>query len=424
MEKHDGEVDKAQCEEYDLIIIGAGPSGLFCALNSAKIGRKILLLEKKDSPGRKLLVSGCGQCNITHEGDMAPFFEHYGDGGRFLRPALFGFTNCDLISFFGEKGLAFCTENGGKIFPKTMRSRDVLDVLMKECESKGVQLKCGKEVRSVSRSDSGFTVRCGDRCYRSPQLVIATGGRSYPATGSTGDGYRFARDLGHRITEIGPALTPLIISDYPFAGLAGISFPELKVSIYRQRKIREGQGDILFTHQGLSGPGILDLSRFIRAGDTLKISFVPTERRQDLDEWLLCRMRADGSRRLRTMLGELPFGRPLPARLIDSILEVSNIPIEQRFANLSRDMRNSLADNLTALPLIVSELGGFDVAMVTRGGVDLKEVNPKTMESRLVKGLYLVGEVLDIDGDTGGYNLQAAFSTAMLAASSITNKYK
>jgi predicted Rossmann fold flavoprotein len=424
MEKHDDDVDKGHCEEYDLIIIGAGPSGLFCAVNSAQIGRKILLLEKKDSPGRKLLISGCGQCNITHEGDIAAFLEHYGDGGRFLRPALLGFTNCDLVSFFKEKGLAFRTENGGKIFPKTMRSRDVLDVLMKECESKGVQLRCGQKVRSVSRSESGFTVHCGNCSYRSPLLVIATGGSSYPATGSTGDGYRFARELGHSMAEIGPALTPVYIRDYPFAGLAGISIPGLKVSIYRQKKIREGRGDILFTHQGLSGPGILDLSRFIRAGDTLKISFVPEERRQDLEDWLLCRMRDDGSRRLRSMLAELPFSAPLPARLIDGILEISDIPRELRFANLSREMRNSLVDNLTALPLVVSELGGFDVAMVTRGGVALKEVNPKTMESRLVKGLYLVGEVLDIDGDTGGYNLQAAFSTAMLAARSIKNRYQ
>jgi predicted Rossmann fold flavoprotein len=296
--------------------------------------------------------------------------------------------------------------------------------LMKECESKGVHLRCGQKVRSVSRSESGFTVHCGDRCYRSPLLVIATGGRSYPATGSTGDGYRFARELGHSITEIGPALTPVIIRDYPFSGLAGISFPEMKISIYRQKKIRERRGDILFTHQGLSGPGILDLSRFIRAGDTLKISFVPEERKQDLEEWLLRRMRDDGSRKLRSMLAELPFGAPLPARLIDGILEVSNIPREQRFANLIREMRNLLVDNLTALPLVVSELGVFDVAMVTRGGVALKEVNPKTMESRLVKGFYLVGEVLDIDGDTGGYNLQAAFSTAMLAAKSIKNNYR
>jgi predicted Rossmann fold flavoprotein len=295
--------------------------------------------------------------------------------------------------------------------------------LMKECESKGIHLRCGQKVRSVSRSESGFTVHCGDRCYRSPLLVIAAGGRSYPATGSTGDGYRFARDLGHSIMEIGPALTPVIIRDYPFSGLAGISFPELKVSIYRQKKIREGRGDILFTHQGLSGPGILDLSRFIRAGDTLKISFVPEERKQDLEEWLLCRIRVDGKRKLRSTLAELPFCRPLPARLIDGILEVSNIPGEQRFANLSKDMRNLVVDNLTALPLVVSELEGFDVAMVTRGGVALKEVNPKTMESRIVEGLYLVGEVLDIDGDTGGYNLQAAFSTAMLAARSIKNNY-
>ncbi len=254
-------------------------------------------------------------------------------------------------------------------------------------------------------------------------LVIATGGRSYPGTGSTGDGYRFASDLGHRIVDVGPALTPILIKDYPFFDLAGLSFMDMKISLYRQKKIRDHQGDILFTHQGLSGPGILDLSRYIRAGDTLKLSFIPREKREALEEWLLERTRLDGKMALRSVLADLPHSVPLSPRLIKRILEISGIETDLSLAHLTKGMRTRLIDNLTGLDLVVSELGGYDQAMVTRGGVDTREVNPKTMESKIAKGLYLIGEVLDVDGDTGGYNLQAAFSTGMLAARSIKNKW-
>lgn len=412
---------------YDLIIVGAGPAGLFCGINSSSENKKILILEKNESPGRKLLISGSGRCNITHEGDILAFLDHYGDHGRFLRPALLSFTNLDLISFFEERGLAMIQAEGGKIFPVTLRSRDVLDVLIEECRARNIHMRCNQVVESIAivRSEDGFEVVSEDQTYQSRLLVIATGGCSYPATGSTGDGYSFARDLGHSITEIGPALTPVYIKDYPFSELAGISFQNMEVSLYRDRKIKDWQGDILFTHQGLSGPGILDQSRHIRAGDILKLSFVDARKRDELENWLLDRTKMDGGRGLRSVLADLDLShaQPLPSRLITKILELSGIPADLKCAHLAREMRTLLADNLTGFPVIVAKLGGFDVAMVTRGGVDLKEVNSKTMESRRVKGLYLVGEVLDIDGDTGGYNLQAAFSTGMLAARSIGQRW-
>jgi predicted Rossmann fold flavoprotein len=429
-------------EDYDLIIIGAGPSGLFCAINSIRKDtiwkdatwkdkiqngitqkeRKILVLEKKETPGHKLLISGSGHCNITHDGDIRDFLNHFGDNGRFLRPALLGFTNHDLVSYFEGKGLAMIRENGGKIFPETLRARDVLNILIEGCGEKEVGIDCGQEVRSIAKTESGFRITC-ERCdYSSRMLVIATGGCSYPGTGSTGDGYRFARDLGHSIVEIGPALTPLIIKDYPFSELAGISFSDMGISLYRQGKIGKMQGDILFTHQGLSGPAVLDLSRRVRPGDILKLSFVPVEERGALDEWLLDRAGSDGALTLKTVMADLPHSVPLPPRLIKRILEISGIDADSTLAHLTRGRRTQLIDNLTGLPLAVSELVGFNMAMVTRGGVSLKEVNPKTMESRRVSGLYLVGEVLDIDGDSGGYNLQAAFSTGMLAAKSIMSR--
>lgn len=414
-------------EDYDLIVIGAGPSGLFCAINSipkdaVQKGKSILVLEKKDSPGHKLLISGSGRCNITHEGDSRAFLDHFGDHGKFMRPALLSFTNHDLISYFEGNGLSMIREKGGKIFPETLQARDVLNILIDECAARDVLINCGQEVRSIAKTENGFLVASENCVYRSRMLVIATGGSSYPGTGSTGDGYRFARTLGHNITEIAPALTPLIIKDYPFSELAGLSFSDIEISLYRQGKIRASKGDILFTHQGLSGPAVLDLSRHIRAGDILKLSFVATEKRGALDEWLRDRVLLDGACTLKSVLGDLTCSVPLPPRLIRRILEVSGITADLCLAHLTRGMRSQLADNLTGLPLAVSELCDFNMAMVTRGGVDLKEVNPKTMESRRVNGLYLVGEVLDVDGDTGGYNLQAAFSTGMLAARSIKSR--
>jgi predicted Rossmann fold flavoprotein len=413
---------------YDLIIVGAGPSGLFCALNSMQKGKKLLILEKKNSPGHKLLISGSGQCNITHDGNIQDFLDHYGDHGRFLRPALLGFTNRDLISFFEGLGLCISVrEKGNKIFPKTKQARDVLNILIEQCNEKGVIIKCNQAVKSIARNEDGFLVGCKGGSYRSRLLVIATGGRSYPATGSCGDGYRFAGILGHRIAEIGPALTPILIKDYPFTDLAGLSFPDMNISLYRHAKIREHSGDILFTHEGLSGPGILDLSRYIRAKDILKLSFVPDGKRKALEEWLVDKARLDGARSLLSVLADLPrfvpSSVPLYPRLIKRMLEISGIATDLKMAQLTREMRSCLIDNLTGLSLVVSDLCGYNTAMVTRGGVDTMEVDPKTMQSRLVKGLYLVGEVLDVDGDTGGYNLQATFSTGMLAAGSIKRNF-
>jgi predicted Rossmann fold flavoprotein len=410
--------DERSGEVLDLIVIGAGPAGLFCAANASGKDRKILILEKKRSPGRKLLVSGSGRCNLTHDGDIRSFLDHYGDHGRFLRPALLGFANLDLIAFFEDRGLAMIRQEGGKVFPETQRSRDVLKVLIEECEARNVDIACGKTVKSIGKSGDGFEVACGDETYRSRFLAIATGGRSYPATGSTGDGYDFARAFGHIIAEIGPALAPVQIKDYPFSKLAGISFPDAVVSIFRDKKVKEHHGDVLFTHEGLSGPGILDLSRHIRTGDVLRVSFVGGKKRVDLDRWLRDRSQEGGARNLRSVLVDLD----LPARLAARVLEVSGIPHDLKCAQMTRDMRIILADHLTGFPLVVEELGGFNSAMVTRGGVNLLEVNSKTMESKLVRGLYFAGEILDVDGDTGGYNLQAAFSTGILAARSIQKR--
>ncbi len=412
--------DGNQDELLDLIVVGAGPSGLFCGLNSSSGGERVLIIEKKRSPANKLLVSGSGRCNLTHAGDIRSFFSHYGDHGRFLRPALLGFTNLDLIAFFEERGLPMITLEGGKVFPETQRSRDVLTVLLAECEVRKIDIAFGKAVTSISKSRDEFLVACTDETYRSRTLVIATGGRSYPVTGSTGDGYDFAESLGHSIADVGPALAPVRIRGYPFSTLAGISLPDAEVSIFRGRKVKEHRGDVLFTHEGLSGPGILDFSRDIRPGDLLKISFVGTRKKEEIERWLIDRSQEEGARNLKTVLAELE----IPARLVAEVLDILGIRDDLKCASMTRKMRIGLADRLSGFPMIVEELGGFDSAMVTRGGVTLSEVNSKTMESKLVPGLYFVGEVLDVDGDSGGYNLQAAFSTGFLAARSIRKRLK
>lgn len=410
--------DSDRCDLLDLIVVGAGPASLFCAAQASGGGGKVLVLEKKRTPGRKLLISGSGRCNITHDGDIRAFLDHYAGAGRFLRPALLGFTNLDLVAFFEDRGLAMTTLEGGKVFPTTQRSRDVLDILLAEGEARGVEIACGKAVTSIVKSEEGFIVACGDETHRSRFLVIATGGRSYPATGSTGDGYSFAGAFGHTIVEVGPALASVRIRDYPFPDLAGISLPGARVSIFRGKKVKEETGDVLFTHDGLSGPGILDLSRYIRAGDMLRVSFAGERRREEIDDWLLERSQSDGPRNLRSVLAELE----IPARLAARVLEVLQIPQDLKCSSMTRGMRTRLADHLSGFPFVVEAVGGFDSAMATRGGLDLREIDPKSMESRLVSGLYFAGEVLNVDGDSGGYNLQAAFSTGSLAGRSIKKR--
>jgi predicted Rossmann fold flavoprotein len=398
---------------YALVVIGGGPAGLFCALRAAGNGKKILLLEKNPTVGRKLMLSGSGQCNITHAGDILSFLSHYGDNGRFIKPALLNFQNRDLLSFFSERELPLAAESGGKIFPVSRQAGDILDILVRECSARKVEIRCGDPVLEVASREGVFLIGTDRGAFRAGQVAIATGGITYPLTGSTGDGFKFAKNLGHRVTETGPALTAVVIKDYPFSDLPGISFADVKISLIRAgRKLRQHSGDVLFTHQGLSGPGILDFSRYFRQGDTLRISFLPGVDLSQAKEILIARINAAGNRQVKKILAAFD----LPDRFVRKLLDLAGIRQDQIGAHLSRETRSALLKLLTEYPFTVSRLGGVHEAMVTRGGVALDEINPKTMESRIIPGLFFIGEILDIDGDSGGYNLQAAFSTADLAA--------
>ncbi|MFW5982258.1 MAG: NAD(P)/FAD-dependent oxidoreductase [Halanaerobiaceae bacterium] len=404
----------------DIIIIGAGPAGLFTAIQASKTNHKTIILEKNPEAGKKLLITGAGQCNLTQEGNIKDFLDHYGENYRFLRQALYTFPNKELIEFFQHKGIKFTTTNEGKIFPASLKAADILDVLLQECKDKKIDIKYSQAVKDVQiDKENRFIISTNKNKYKSNFLVIATGGQSYPGTGSSGDGYYFTKSLGHSIVKPTPALTPLYIKDYPFSEISGISLPARNISLWRDNKlIKRWSGDILFTHHGISGPGILNYSRYIKPNDIIKLKLINIESHSLLEKEILKMISKNGKLLIKNLLNDFP----LPHRLIDKIIELARIPRDKRAAELNKNERKNLIKLLLELALSVERPGKFNQAMVTKGGINLKEINPKTMESRIIDNLYAVGEILDIDGDTGGYNLQAAFSTAYLAGQSILKK--
>jgi hypothetical protein len=384
-----------------------------CAIHCAASGAAVTILEKNASAGKKLLITGSGRCNLTHAGGIREFTGHYGGNDRFVKPALFNFTNDDLQRFFEARNLKIVDAGDGKLFPATGRSSDVLKVLLDECARLAVTIAYNSPVTAISRTADGFAVSCAEKDYRCDFAVIAAGGASYPQTGSTGDGYPLAKKLGHAVVETAPALAPIIIKDFSWRSCAGISLHDTTIFLYRAaKKMREQRGDVLFTHVGLSGPGILDMSRFVRAGDVVKIAFVNYRDRGTFEDELVKDFAGNGKQSLLKRLSRYA----VPERLVLRALALRGIAPEANAASIDRKTRALLADALTGFPFVVQQTGDFTDAMVTRGGVALHEINPKTMESRIVKGLFFAGEAVDVDGDTGGYNLQFAFSSGALAA--------
>lgn len=405
----------AELKEVDTIIIGAGPAGLSVAIHLQKPGS--ILLEKNTAPGKKLLISGSGQCNYTHDGDISSFLDHYGDNSKFLKTALRSFTNRDLIDFFSKKGLQSIIDKNGKVFPETLNANDILQILLSECRRKSIAVYSENPVVSVEKKSPGFLVKTTKTEFYCKRLVISTGGLSYPGTGSTGDGYHFAKQLGHTIVQPKPALSPVYIRDYKFAELAGVSLQDVVIYQYRNnKKINEHRGDIGFTHKGISGPGILDFSRHLEKDDILKINFIG-ENAEDFRKVFIETGNKDGKLNLQLFFRKYA----IPKSLMKIILQQLNIEPELNLANIKKEQRNQLVGAFCEYPFIIEKVGSFKVAMTTKGGVALHEINSKTMESKTVKNLFFAGEVMDIDGDTGGYNIQAAFSTGHLAATTINS---
>lgn len=400
----------------DVIVIGTGPAGLFTAIHCK--GLKVLALEKNASPGKKLLISGTGRCNLTHECKLSDFFDHYGENQRFLKSALHSFTNTDLIRFFNDHGLETVVDKNGKVFPASQKAQDILQVLIHVCTKNKVEIVFNQQITGIKKTENGFELKTGTGIFTSRFLVITTGGMSYPATGSTGDGYHFAKQLGHSVVPPKPSLSPVFIRDYTMTSISGVSVQNKTVYLYRgDKKISEHKGDIGFTHKGLSGPGILDFSRHILSGDVLKVNFIDLKA-DDFRNEVISASATVGKTAIQTYLKKFD----LPRSLVLLILQSINIQPETRLGDITKLQRNTLVTAFCEYQFKVEKVGGFNTAMVTAGGVSLDEVNSKTMESKLVPGLYFAGEVLDIDGDTGGYNLQAAFSTGFLVGQDISKK--
>ena len=407
---------------YDRIIIGAGAAGLFAG---ASLPSRVhgLILEKGDAPGRKLLMSGGGQCNLTHGGSIKDFVSHYGKSGGRIRPILYHFNNQSVMAFFRTRGIALLEREDGKVFPASMQSKEILAELTKGCQEKGLKFQYQSPVIDIiSDVDTGtYIVRCSKHEYRGKKLIIATGGCSYPITGSDGSFFAVLERMGFETKPARPALVPIYVPDYPYRELAGISFQSARVVINGKEGKWVLDGSLLLTHNGFSGPGVLNVSRFAEVGDEIQFNVYPDKKEDQILRELKQIFQGNG-RQLLTVLYEYfnsessQAGGQIPKRFLELILERAGVEIGLKASQTSGNQLKAILRLVTSDRYKIARLGGYNMAMVTAGGVSLDEIDLKSMESKKFPGLYFAGEVLDVDGDTGGYNLQFAFSSAHLAA--------
>jgi predicted Rossmann fold flavoprotein len=401
----------------DIVIIGAGPSGLFTAINICQ-NKKVIIIEKQETAAKKLLIAGSGRCNITNKSSLNTFFNHYNDKKKFLQHQLKSFTNNDLIDFLKQNSMGIIVDKNEKVFPETEKSIDVLNILLNNLKSNNIKVNYKEDICRVDRVEDIFIVETENRVYKSKYLVIASGGKSYPTTGSTGDGYKYAKYFGHTIIKPKPALTPIKIQNYPFSNLAGVSIDDVKINLLRNNKvINSHSGDIGFTHSGVSGPGILDFSRYFESGDTLEINVIGINTVQFTNLFIES-VKTNGKTNVKNLLKKFNLAESLIVEILKSI----NISQTEQIANINKESRANIAEAFCKFRFVIEKVGDFNVAMVTAGGISTDEIKPSSMESTLIPNLFFVGEVIDIDGDTGGYNLQFAFSSAHKAAKYISSK--
>ncbi|MBC8367830.1 NAD(P)/FAD-dependent oxidoreductase [bacterium] len=404
-----------------IIVVGAGPAGLLAAGRAAQLGADVLLLEKMQRPGRKLRISGKGRCNITNTLEMPEFMREFDKKGRFLRPAFSQFFSKDILSLLAKLGVEHKVERGGRVFPASDRAQDVVDALQRWMLGTGVKMQTEAAVRDIIIRDGRIAGVVGkSEEHAANAVILCMGGASYKGTGSSGDGYAMAKTAGHSIVPIRPALVPLLTSDHAASRLQGLSLRNVEVSIWvGNKKKAKSRGEMIFTHFGVSGPLVLRLSRFavdsLAAGEPVElvIDLKPALDHAALDRRLLRDIDAHGKRFFETLLGDL-----LPRKLIPVCIDASGIPAKCPAHQITGEQRKQLRVWLKEFRLKITGCRPLNEAIVTAGGVNLKEVNPKTMESRIMPGLYFAGELLDIDAPTGGYNIQAAFSTGWLAGNS------
>lgn len=411
-----------------VIVIGGGPAGMMAAISSAEAGNKVILLEKKERLGRKLLITGKGRCNITSSLPINDFIQNIPGNGQFLYSSFKNYNNEDIIQFLKTQGLEVKEERGNRIFPITDKSLDVLNCFKKVLKELNVEIIYNTKVIEIiqKKEQEKLQVKTeNNKIYEAEKVILATGGKSYPLTGSTGDGYKIAEKLGHTVTKIRPSLVPLESYDKKLCkNLQGLSLRNVKIEIKNTENdkiIYEDFGEMLFTHFGVSGPTILSSSaHLVRYKNIeellknkkiiLKIDFKPALSEEKLNERILRDFAEFKNKQFKNSLDKL-----LPQKLIPVIIEKSKINPDKKVNEITKQERKNIVNLLKKFELTISDFRPIDEAIITSGGINIKEINPKTMESKIVPGLYFAGEIIDVDAYTGGFNLQIAYSTGYTA---------
>ena len=400
---------------YDVIIAGGGAAGCMAAVRSSLSDRITLVIEPNRRLGRKLMITGKGRCNVTNNCSVEELMNNIPVNPKFLYSAFSEYSSDDTMNFFEMAGVPLKTERGNRVFPVSDKAEDIVKVFEHELKRNKVDILHDKVTELIIDNGVCCGVRCGQKEIYSESVLIATGGKSYPQTGSTGDGYTLARQAGHTITEIKPSLVPIVSEESYCRDMMGLSLKNVTLSLYDRKKcIYKELGEMLFTHFGISGPLVLSASSHIRKMEknrySIKIDLKPALSPEQLDK----RIQRDFSEMLNRSFSN-SLNKLLPAKMIPVIVKLSDIPSECRVNSITKQQRKNLAELIKNFPVSVKGFRPVEEAIITSGGVSVKEINPKTMESKLVKGLYFAGEVIDVDAYTGGFNLQIAFSTGYCA---------
>lgn len=405
-----------------VIVIGGGAAGTVAAIFAARNGHRVELFEKNEKIGKKLFITGKGRCNVTNAGDMDALFDAVKSNPKFLYSAFYSFTNEQAMDFFEELGVRLKVERGNRVFPQSDHSSDIINALKHELEQLGVEIHLCTEVKDVLVEHEKFTgvVLKNGKKVSGDACVVATGGISYASTGSTGDGYRFAEKTGHKVTDLYPSLVPMEVKEWYAKELQGLSLRNIQGTILDgNKKLYEEFGEMLFTHYGVSGPIIISASSVVgkKLQDkelTLKIDLKPALSREQLDQRVLRDFEENKNKQFKNAVDKL-----FPAKLKPIMIELSGISPEKKVNEISKEERLCFVDLIKNFKMTLTGLRSYNEAIITKGGVSVKDIDPGTMESKKISGLYYAGEVLDLDALTGGFNLQIAWSTGYLAGISI-----